>query len=403
MRGVRMSVSVGVLFVLALACGDDDGKGADEDTAAGSDGGTASGDGGTGDGGSDDGPVLELLTDPCGGLGTPYVLRFRDDDNGVVGCGNGQGLWSTSDGGETFTRAHPSTNLYAYQVEFEGDGSMLLCGHDYQADDGALLMRGQGSDWQTLLRYGNNGSDPGAVYMSNCGTFAQPGSGRLVVASLTSGDITVSEDDGATWMREERYWEDDNLDGYSFYYLLQAVTSGGAWFGAGSKIDEPPVFFSASEDGRGDWWTMDATVIDSSIIGEVWALATPDGGATWLAGGRDQDQTGSASGFLYRSTDGGETWSGGKSVLAGLGGGELDIVHDIAFAPDGQLGVAVGHRYPPSTKGGFVIWTVDGGQNWRVLEEQTEILQSVHIAGERFWVAGDAFLARGELARLRGG
>lgn len=401
MHTARWLVGISSGLVMALACG---GDGSDTGGIGTTEGGspTGPGDGGTTDGGSESTrpAVLTVLSDPCQGAGTPHALTFSSSDRGWVGCGNGIGLWQTEDGGATFVQAHPSNSLYAYKVVEEDDGDLLLCGHDYEHDDGALLMRRSGEEWSTLLRYGNNASDSTAVYMSNCGAMAQPAAGRHVVASLTAGDITVSEDDGATWAEEERYWEDDNFDGYSYYYLLGATAVGGSWFAAGSKIDEPPVFFSQSTDDRAEWWNMNATVIDASIIGEVWALATSDDGATWFAGGRDQDQTSSASGFIYRSTDGGQTWSGGKSTLADLSNGEIDVVHDIAFADDGLNGIAVGHRYPPATKGGFVIWTRDGGDTWHALEEEVEILQSAAISGDTFWVAGDGFLARGLLSEL---
>ncbi len=400
MRTKRWMVLFGTHLVLALACGSDEGDSGGSDTGEGDGGSGDGGSDGGGDGGTETSAQLTRLDDPCGGQGTPYALTFLDGDRGYIGCGNGIGLWQTEDSGDSFSRAHPSTNLYAYQVQVEDSGALLLCGHDYQDDDGALLMRKEGETWSTLLRYGNNDDDPSATYMSNCGAVASPSPGKLVVASLTAGDITVSEDDGETWMKEERYWEDDNFDGYSFYYVLGAASVGGSWYGAGSKIDAPPVFFSPSTDERAEWWNMDATVIDASIDGEVWALATSDEGLTWFAGGRDQGQSSSASGFIYRSEDGGQSWTGGKSTLTGIGEGEIDIVHDIAFAADGLTGIAVGHRYPPSSKGGFVLFTRDGGLSWSALEEEVSLLQSATIAGDRYWVAGDGFLARGTLSEL---
>ena len=252
-----------------------------------------------------------------------------------------------------------------------------------------MLYRRDGSEWTALLRYGNNSDDSGAVYMSNCGAMAATPDGRLMVASLTAGDITWSEDDGQTWQKEERYWEDADLDpgGYSYYYMLNmAATSDGTIFGAGSQITEPPVFFSPSRHADGDWTNFAANIVDDGIIGEVFSMATPDDGMTWLVGGRDQGATSQASGFIYRSTDGGETWA---SMALPEG---TDIVHDIAV--DGDLGVAVGHRYP-TTQGGFILITRDGGQTWTEVESDAPILQSAAISDGRWWAAGDAWLGRG--------
>ncbi|MCK6507036.1 hypothetical protein L6R53_27290 [Myxococcota bacterium] len=437
MRSERLVGVLALHMALALACGDDEGDtGADTGTAGdgggagdggagdggvgdggagdggasdggagdggGGDGGT--GDGGTGDGGTGDGggteptPLLVDLPDPCDGAGTPYAMLFTDEEQGWVGCGSGMGLWRSEDGGESFTAGHPSADLYVFDLVAEPDGALLVCGHDYDVGDGALLYRLRGGAWQELLRYGNNATDPAAVYMSNCGAVGSLGDGRLVVASNTAGDITVSEDDGLRWIKEERYWEEANLaGGYSYYYVMDILTAGGAWYGAGSQISEPPVFYGQSTAPDAAWWNRAAHVIDAEIDGEVWALSSPDDGATWLAGGRDQGATSRASGFLYRSTDGGQTWSGGEL------GGSLDIVHDLAFAEDGLHGVAVGHRYPPSSLGGFVIVTFDGGRSWTEVDEEVPILQSAAARGDRFWVAGDAFLASGSFEAVAAG
>jgi len=47
-----------------------------------------------------------------------------------------------------------------------------------------------------------------------------------------------------------------------------------------------------------------------------------------------------------------------------------------------------------------VLFTRDGGLSWSALEEEVSLLQSATIAGDRYWVAGDGFLARGTLSEL---
>lgn len=348
------------------------------------------------DGSTDDtdepGPAPGTLTeriDPCEGLGTP-TLHADSEDAVIVGCGNGIGLWHSTDAGATFDRAHPSGDLYVFEIERSRSGDLLVCGHDYDAD-GVLLYRGQpGGEWTPLLRYGNNSGDPTAAYLSNCGAVAETDDDRLVVASLTAGDITWSTDGGTTWAKEYRYWEDDNLEdgGYSFHYLFHLIGVGGDLYGAGSQITEPPVFFQPSPHTNADWWGLDSVVIDPTIEGEVWALATTDGGTTWLAGGRDQSASSRASGFLHRSTDGGDTWA---SLPLPEG---TDIVRDVAFDASGQLGVAVGHKYPVA-QGGFALITRDGGATWTALDADVPLLESAAVAGERFWIAGDAYLSMG--------
>lgn len=134
--------------------------------------------------------------------------------------------------------------------------------------------------------------------------------------------------------------------------------------------------------------SLAATVVSDRVEGEVWAMASPDDGETWMVGGRDQSSTSSASDFLYRSTDAGQTW---ESIELSA---EIDIVHGIAFGEDGLRGVAVGHRYPIS-QGGFVLLTEDGGASWVELEVEVPLPQSVAVKGDAWYVAGDTCFAHG--------
>jgi hypothetical protein len=371
-----------VLLMLLTACVDGDSDPSDDSAA-----GDTSGNGSSSPGSAE----ITELSDPCLGGGTPYGLHLSSEMEGWVGCGNGFGLHHSTDGGASFSSGHDSTDLYVFDIVEQANGELLICGHDYDLEsDGVMLYRGGAEGWEPLLSYGNNDSDDTAVYMSNCGAVAASGDGTIIVASQTSGDITWSTDDGSSWHKEERYWEDENLnDGYSFYYMLNLVAADGSYFGAGSKIDEPPVFFTPSSHAAGDFYNFEAVVIDDTAMGEIWGLATPDDGSTWLAGGRNQDTTSVASGFLYRSTDSGQSWD---SLSLG---DEIDVVHDIEFSDDGQRGVAVGHRYPTS-KGGFVLLTADGGKTWSEADSPgAPLLYTAAVSGDVFWIAGDGYLAEG--------
>lgn len=381
----KLLVVVVILSILACGGSSSSDSGRPPRDSAGD---TAGGEGG----GEGVGGLVER-EDPCQGAGTPYGLLFTSATEGWVGCGNGVGLWHTTDGGATFTSGHPDTptgDLYVERLVLDDEGRLLLCGHDYATTPGTLLYRRDGDTWTELLHYGSNAHDDSAAQLANCGAVAAAGDGTMIVASDTSGDLTYSEDDGATWTEEERYWEDANLSsgGYSYYSMLELVAAGGSYYGAGSDITTPPTFFAPTRSPKGDWTNFAAVTVAPSVEGELWALATPDDGETWVVGGRDEAASAEPSGFLYTSTDGGDTWSGGRL------GGTLDVVKDVVFASDGRRGVAVGHRYPPTSLGGFVLTTDDGGATW---DEQAGFdvppLYRASFADGTAWVAGDGYLA----------
>ncbi|MCB9759162.1 MAG: hypothetical protein H6739_04940 [Alphaproteobacteria bacterium] len=329
---------------------------------------------------------LTALTDPCGGAGTPYALHFTSETDGWVGCGNGYGVHHTSDGGASFTDESPTGDLYGYQVVSEPGGGLLLCGH---GSDSGLLWRWGGGSWTQLLAYGTDNSDNTTVNIGTCGQVAASSGGDLIVASLTGPDITWSSDGGATWAVADRYWEEVNLDaGPQAYQMISLRAAGAHFYAGGSTISQPPTFFGASSHASADYYNLRAQVVDDGIIGEIWSMGSPDGGTTWALGGRDQDASSIASGFIYTGTDGGGSWT-----AADLGE-EIDIVHDIVFHDDGQRGLAVGHRYPTSY-GGFILQTSDGGQTWEELAADVPLLWRAAIAGESYWVAGDGYLGMG--------
>lgn len=409
---MKTRLTLAVLILFGLACGgggssdDDDTAATSTNTDTGASGGSDSGDpdandpdandpdSGDPDTNDPDEPsrVLTLLEDPCLGAGTPYGLLFRSNSEGFVGCGSGQGLWRTTDSGDVFTRAHPSGDLHVFSLSLDAWERVLVCGRDYEGGKGMVFLE-DGSSWKRLLKYGTDPDAPQEAAISNCGAAVGLSDGRMLVASLTVGDLLWSTDSGESWSPEERYWEDANLSGgYSYYYMLSMrALADDTIIGAGSQITEPPVLFGPSTDPQGGWMNFHAHIVNPDIIGEVWAMDTPDDGQTWFVGGRDQGATSRASGYLSRSADGGATWA--HLPL----GEQIDVLHDIAF--DGNNGVAVGHRYPLSN-GGFVLITTDGGASWRELGEDVPLLQSADVVGDTFWIAGDAFLARGHFSEI---
>jgi hypothetical protein len=127
--------------------------------------------------------------------------------------------------------------------------------------------------------------------------------------------------------------------------------------------------------------------VDPYLVGELWTLATPDGGESWLVGGRDLGGEPASRAVVFRSPDGGSTWRA-LSLPGGLG-----WLRQMAFSEDGFCGVAVGEG---DRGGGFVLLSRNGGRSWRALDGSFPPLRAVAVLGEGFLVGGDqGFLGRG--------
>ena len=348
----------------------------------------------------DDNVVKETvgLDDPCNGA-TAYSIHTHGDEL-WVGCGLREGLHKSSDDGVSFSDGHPSGGntstsdaLYVFDMKTSSSGDLLVCGHLYpqeSSESQPLVMRYADSSWETLLIYGNNSANPGAVYMSNCGQIEEHPNGGLFVMSQTSPDMTYSTDSGANWSKEDRYFEEINLTAGPQAYQLQrlASTSDGI-FASGYNIAQPPTFFTPSTAGGASWFNLKANTIDTEVEGEGWAMATPDDGDTWFVGGRNQGAGAFASAFFYRSSDGGAAWTS-----IGLPE-DIDIIRDISFSSDGQYGIAVGDKYPESA-GGFALITSDSGATWTAIEDELPYdLWSAEVKGTYWFVGGNGSLHRG--------
>ncbi|MDB2380888.1 hypothetical protein N9W12_08405 [Luminiphilus sp.] len=376
-----------ILAALEAAASDDDTSNDDEDDDTSNDD-------------EEDNVVRETveLDDPCDGA-TAYSIHTHDSEL-WVGCGLREGLHKSSDDGVSFSDGHPSGGntsdsdaLYVFDLKTSSTGDLLVCGHLYPQESSEpqpLVMRYADSAWETLLIYGNNSADSGAVYMSNCGQIEEHPNGGLFVMSQTSADMTYSSDSGTSWSKEDRYFEEINLTAGPQAYQLQRLTSTSEGiFASGYNIAQPPTFFTPSTAEGASWFNLKAKTIDTEVEGEGWAMATPNDGSTWFVGGRNQGAGAFASAFFYRSSDNGATWTSISMPE------DIDIIRDISFSSDGQYGVAVGDKYPQS-KGGFVLVTSDSGMTWAAIADALPYdLWSAEVKGPYWFVGGNGSLHRG--------
>lgn len=331
--------------------------------------------------------LLVALTSPCSGMERTGAMLFTSDAHGYIGCAVGGGLHETNDGGGSWTRIDSSANLYILDLALDKDGSLLICGHDYDTEGpnaGGLLFRRTGTQWTRLLRYGNNSTDKNAVFFSDCAAVAADNTGRLLAASVASGDMSHTADNGETWSKEDRYWENENLGGTSAaHFIYRMVSIDGAFYAGGGGIASSPYLFDSSTLASAEWWHFARHAVHPTDDGEVRSIASPDHGVTLFAGGRLNDEN---RGFIASSSDKGKTWT---DLGLDLPGGRI---HDICFAPDGQHGVACSDRQAD----GVVFVTADGGKTWQEkATESNKPLERCVATNDYFLVAGAKHLAKG--------
>lgn len=126
--------------------------------------------------------------------------------------------------------------------------------------------------------------------------------------------------------------------------LLVAFASGGLW----------------RSDNRGGSWTPLFDRESSMTIGDF-AIADPEGQVLWVGSGENNSSRTSYSGTgVFKSTDGGKTWSSaGLTDSHHIG----RIVVD-AKNPDTVYVAALGHLYTENAERG-VFKTTDGGKTWK--------------------------------------
>ena len=349
------------------------------------------------------------VSNPCASQSEyAYAVLFTSDKDGLVGCaGSSSGsTFITSDGGKTWNELSDEdtgmtgfSDMRVYDIDTDSDGNLYICGFNNDAASTVYLYKYSPTDltYTVLLDETNKAFSTQGI--SSCGGVAVVGN-KIIVDSLTSYEVVVSEDGGSTWARDE-VWEEANLDLdadasdfnelRSVYQMWRTLKVGNDFYGVGSHSSDNPRFYKKSTHSKAGFHNMKVHKVRDDINGIARGLASPSCGETWIAGGKNADVTTTGSGFLSISENGGETWSEVSLPSPSSEDYTFDVVQDIKCHSSGAICYAVGHKYPES-QGGFILYSTDKGKSWSelsVFDTKGDLIKLATLDDGSAWFFGD--------------
>lgn len=338
-------------------------------------------------------------------------------------AGAGDTVLRSVDGGATWQRLHTGLAKNLSQVHFAGRSSGWVTGEGkivHTTDGGAhwtvqlavshtqigaLSFADATHGWATAGAVYHT-TDGGAVWTQQ--TTSPPGPWAWVVAPAASDAVvgyfdylSHTTDGGADWQPTTRVAADMTgpLDALQFTdassgwaagqagEILNTTDGGADWLAqaSGTTQDLHDLTFVDGSDGwavggSNDWLNSESSsvVLHTSDGGATWAEQTNGiaglpydlAGVTfvgaddgWAVGWRDWGDLG--GGVVVHTTDGGATWAQQSlpavdpNLLSGIS------LNDVAFAPDGLHGWAVGEIMGDAgTNSSVIVGTTDGGTTW---------------------------------------
>jgi photosystem II stability/assembly factor-like uncharacterized protein len=261
-----------------------------------------------------------------------FDVQFKDANTGYI-IGNPNYFGVTTDGGNTWTaRTHSST---------KGQRALVLNGGDiWTAGDFEYVYKtsNEGVNWDSVKFYDiSNANQPPPFII-----YAMGGSGNDFVVAGHLGQVTTSNDGGATW-RNKNYAVDPGTQLYASVYA-QSPT-GKVWVGA-NQIGVSTLLYSVN--GGTNW-----TAINSGTATPIRDFDFPSTNVGYSCGGRFQD----GFGAVNKSTDGGVTWNtlSLPSPFSSHQINTVDFVNDNTGWVGGILSSFTPHLLGRTTDGG-VTW-----------------------------------------------
>ena len=338
---------------------------------------------------------------PRGNTSTDHQIVFFDDQLGFATRGR-WGIYRTTDGGQTWTEPNLGTTRY-FGIDFIDKSHAYLVGELGAVaftDNGGITWESRNSGLNFNDGWGdatftdrNSGTavgsvgriattqDGGRTWQNYAPSYRRidnahlnaNGSGHMI----SQGGYFTTVDDGANWLRNTAIVEgEQTLDviqlNDSIELALVEITSRGVDFentlhrtqNSGETWEMINLDLGRSEEFD-DLQQLDDSVAHVTTIdgSPNRTFRTSDGGRTWeeiaipllekVALVDDTLAYGIRDRSLYRSTDGGLSWTLNYSITSGS-------LNDFAF-PSASCGYLVGES-------GVRLRTIDGGREWTIIE-----------------------------------
>jgi len=253
-------------------------------------------------------------------------------------------------------------------------------------------------------------------------------------ASGSGGTLVLTEDGGRTWrrlppppggaeldFRDVVAWDARNAcalaAGPGAASGLWSTTDAGRTWTALARNADPDGFW----DDVAFWDRQHGLLVGDPVGGALFLARTEDGGRTWIRVGPGDELpapvtgeyvfaasgsslrvapgglawlgTGGAVARVWRSEDGGRTWTAAETPLTRSGGGGEGSAGVFALAfRDERRGVAVGGDWRrPDDRAATAAWTEDGGRTW----SPAEVPPGGYRSGACWWAEAGVFLATG--------
>ena len=259
-------------------------------------------------------------------------IKFKDANTGYV-IGNPNYFAYTTNGGANWNASTHSSVRGQRALDYD-NGTVWTAG-DYEK---VYKSTNNGVNWDSVTFYDNSNVNQPPQFI----IYAFAANGNDMVVAGNSGQLTTSNDAGASW-RNKNYSVVPNIQAYASIYVKNP--NGQVWVGPNTGGVGSLLY---STNGGTNW-----TGLSSPMTQAVYGFEFPSNNTGYMYGGRAV----SGIGEIAKSTDGGITWTqlSLPSPMNSYQINHVDFIDDNTGWASGFAGIFAPH---------LIRKTTDGGATW---------------------------------------